>query len=109
MQYIKTRKSSDSKEYKAMNGLCNYHISEIKYCWQDRSIYDILFRQEYIGDTVNFKGTTKSFLKIKVKFIFQKNNGRYLKIHMSLSLIKKLGILYNAFEKIDNALLRLVK
>lgn len=28
---------------------------------------------------------------------------------MSLSLIKKLGILYNAFEKIDNALLRLVK
>ena len=58
---LKQEKVPTPKEYKAIHGLCNYHISEVKYCWQDRSIYDILFRQEYIGDTVNFKGTTKSF------------------------------------------------
>lgn len=75
---LKQEKVPTPKEYKAMNGLCNYHISEIKYCWQDRSIYDILFRQEYIGDTVNFKGTTKSF-KDKSKIYFPKEQWKIFK------------------------------
>lgn len=68
---LKQEKVPTPKEYKAIHVLCNYHISEVKYCWQDKSIYDILFRQEYIGDTVNFKGTTKSF-KDKSKIYFPK-------------------------------------
>ena len=75
---LKQEKVPTPKEYKAINSLCNYHISEIKYCWQDRSIYDILFRQEYIGDTVNFKGTTKSF-KDKSKIYFPKEQWKIFK------------------------------
>ncbi len=75
---LKQEKVPTPKEYKAMHGLCNYHISEVKYCWQDRSIYDILFRQEYIGDTVNFKGTTKSF-KDKSKIYFPKEQWKIFK------------------------------
>lgn len=75
---LKQEKVPTPKEYKAIHGLCNYHISEVKYCWQDRSIYDILFRQEYIGDTVNFKGTTKSF-KDKSKIYFPKEQWKIFK------------------------------
>ena len=75
---LKQEKVPTPKEYKALHGLCNYHISEVKYCWQDRSIYDILFRQEYIGDTVNFKGTTKSF-KDKSKIYFPKEQWKIFK------------------------------
>ncbi len=75
---LKQEKVPTPKEYKAIPGLCNYHISEVKYCWQDRSIYDILFRQEYIGDTVNFKGTTKSF-KDKSKIYFPKEQWKIFK------------------------------
>ncbi len=75
---LKQEKVPTPKEYKTMHGLCNYHISEVKYCWQDRSIYDILFRQEYIGDTVNFKGTTKSF-KDKSKIYFPKEQWKIFK------------------------------
>ncbi len=75
---LKEEKVPTPKEYKAIHGLCNYHISEVKYCWQDRSIYDILFRQEYIGDTVNFKGTTKSF-KDKSKIYFPKEQWKIFK------------------------------
>lgn len=75
---LKQEKVPTPKEYKAIYGLCNYHISEVKYCWQDRSIYDILFRQEYIGDTVNFKGTTKSF-KDKRKIYFPKEQWKIFK------------------------------
>ena len=58
---LKQEKVPTPKEYKAIHGLCNYHISEVKYCWQDRSIYDILFRQEYIGDTESFKDKSKIY------------------------------------------------
>lgn len=75
---LKQEKVPTPKEYKAIHGLCNYHISEVKYCWQDRSIYDILFRQEYIGDTINFKGTTKSF-KDKSKIYFPKEQWKIFK------------------------------
>ncbi len=75
---LKQEKVPTPKEYKAIHGLCNYHISEVKCCWQDRSIYDILFRQEYIGDTVNFKGTTKSF-KDKSKIYFPKEQWKIFK------------------------------
>ncbi len=75
---LKQEKVPTPKEYKAIHGLCNKHISEVKYCWQDRSIYDILFRQEYIGDTVNFKGTTKSF-KDKSKIYFPKEQWKIFK------------------------------
>lgn len=75
---LKQEKVPTPKEYKAIHGLCNYHISEVRYCWQDRSIYDILFRQEYIGDTVNFKGTTKSF-KDKSKIYFPKEQWKIFK------------------------------
>ena len=75
---LKQEKVPTPKEYKAIHGLCNYHIFEVKYCWQDRSIYDILFRQEYIGDTVNFKGTTKSF-KDKSKIYFPKEQWKIFK------------------------------
>lgn len=75
---LKQEKVTTPKEYKAIHGLCNYHISEVKCCWQDRSIYDILFRQEYIGDTVNFKGTTKSF-KDKSKIYFPKEQWKIFK------------------------------
>ncbi len=75
---LKQEKVPTPKEYKAIHGLCNYHISEVKYCWQDRSIYDILFRQEDIGDTVNFKGTTKSF-KDKSKIYFPKEQWKIFK------------------------------
>lgn len=75
---LKQEKVPTPKEYKALHGLCNYHISEVKCCWQDRSIYDILFRQEYIGDTVNFKGTTKSF-KDKSKIYFPKEQWKIFK------------------------------
>ncbi len=75
---LKQEEVPTPKEYKAIHGLCNYHISEVKYCWQDRSIYDILFRQEYIGDTVNFKGTTKSF-KDKSKIYFPKEQWKIFK------------------------------
>ncbi len=75
---LKQEKVPTPKEYKAIYGLCNYHISEVKCCWQDRSIYDILFRQEYIGDTVNFKGTTKSF-KDKSKIYFPKEQWKIFK------------------------------
>lgn len=75
---LKQEKIPTPKEYKSIHGLCNYHISEVKYCWQDRSIYDILFRQEYIGDTVNFKGTTKSF-KDKSKIYFPKEQWKIFK------------------------------
>lgn len=75
---LKQEKVPTPKEYKAIHGLCTYHISEVKCCWQDRSIYDILFRQEYIGDTVNFKGTTKSF-KDKSKIYFPKEQWKIFK------------------------------
>lgn len=75
---LRQEKVPTPKEYKAIHGLCNYHIPEVKYCWQDRSIYDILFRQEYIGDTVNFKGTTKSF-KDKSKIYFPKEQWKIFK------------------------------
>ena len=43
-------------------------LPELKYCWNDRTVGDILVRREYIGDTVNFKYTSKSFKdKKKIK------------------------------------------
>lgn len=40
--------------------------TQVEHYWYARSITQILDRQEYIGDTVNFKYTTRSF-KDKVK------------------------------------------
>ena len=43
-------------------------LQEVKYYWSDRTVGDILVRREYIGDTVNFKYTSKSFKdKKKIK------------------------------------------
>lgn len=35
--------------------------AEFPYSWEKRTVGDILIRQEYVGDTVNFRCTTKSF------------------------------------------------
>lgn len=37
------------------------HAPEVPYNWNSSGIADILSRQEYCGDTVNFRSTTKSF------------------------------------------------
>ena len=37
------------------------HAPEVPYSWNSSGVADILSRQEYCGDTVNFRSTTKSF------------------------------------------------
>ena len=37
------------------------HAPEVPYNWNSSGVADILSRQEYCGDTINFRSTTKSF------------------------------------------------
>ncbi len=49
-------------EYRQSIGLkTNTELQEVKHYWNNRTIGFILDRQEYIGDTVNFRTTKRSF------------------------------------------------
>ena len=93
-------------EYKQSIGLkTNTNLPEVKHFWSARTVSCILDRQEYIGDTVNFRTARKSF-KDHTKVHFPKEQWKYLKIRMPLLLIKKLGILFKGLEMVNEELLK---
>ena len=66
-------------EYKQKIGLkTNTNLPEVKHFWSARTISCILDRQEYIGDTVNFRTARKSF-KDHTKVHFPKEQWKIFK------------------------------
>lgn len=58
--------------------------------WCNDTVVSILSKQEYIGDTVNFRYTTRARKGLKDL----KRNGKYSKTRILLLLMKKLLILF---------------
>ena len=59
---LRERKILTPSEYNASNGRnSNANIQDFQYKWCGVTVAGILDRQEYIGDTVNFKCTTRSY------------------------------------------------
>lgn len=65
--------------YRSLGRKSPTKVQEVKNFWNADTVNNILDRQEYIGDTVNFRSTQRSFKDIP-KLICQKKNGKYLKI-----------------------------
>ena len=54
------------------------HADELKHQWNCVTVAGILDRQEYIGDTVNFKSTTRSY-KDKTRVYLPKEDRKIFK------------------------------
>ncbi len=68
-------------EYKNSIGIKTSNTpNEVEHYWYDSTIHKILDRQEYIGDTVNFKSTQRSF-KDHTKIILPKESWKVFKNH----------------------------
>ncbi|MEY8390434.1 recombinase family protein [Lachnospiraceae bacterium 45-W7] len=58
---LKTAEVMTPTEYWGSIGRNHSKLTSIPFNWRSSVVADILSRQEYIGDTVNFRGSTKSF------------------------------------------------
>lgn len=91
---LKEREILTPAEYSASIGikLSSKH-QELKHQWNCVTVASILDRQEYIGDTINFKSTTRSYKDKTRVSLPQKKIEKYSKIHMSQLLMNILGTL----------------
>ena len=70
--------------------------AEFPYSWEKRTVGDILIRQEYVGDTVNFRCTTKSFknkekiLRPKEEWVIFENTHPAIIDRETFSIVQKL-------------------
>ena len=74
---LRERKILTPSEYSASIAT-NSNNQEYQYKWCETTVADILDRQEYIGDTVNFKCTTRSY-KDKTKIRLPKEDRKVFK------------------------------
>lgn len=58
---LKTEKIPTPTEHWHSIGRKCSHLPEVPCAWNAAGVADILLRQEYCGDTINFRSTTKSF------------------------------------------------
>ena len=76
---LKEREILTPAEYSASNGIkLSSKPQEIKHQWNCVTVASILDRQEYIGDTVNFKYTTRSY-KDKTRIVLPKEDRQIFK------------------------------
>ena len=76
---LRERKILTSSEYNAsITTKSNINTQEYQYKWCGTTVASILDRQEYIGDTVNFKCTTRSY-KDKTKIRLPKEDRKVFK------------------------------
>ena len=83
-------------EYWQSQGRKTSTLPAVPHKWAARTVADILERQEYIGDTVNFRSTTRSF-KDKTKIERPKEEWKILRTLTKPLLTGKLGGLCRCF------------
>lgn len=76
--------------------------------WQQRTVADILIKQEYLGHTVNLKHG-RSLSNARRRYGTIRRNGRFLRIRMKPSSIRKPSILFSVSVTADDGLLRWTK
>lgn len=95
-KYLKAAKVPTPTEHWSNIGRNCSNLPAVPYNWCSDTVANILSKQEYCGDTVNFRSTTKSF-KNKKKLSDRRRNGRFSRIPIPPSSTVRCSPWYRSF------------